>query len=83
MYNECDILFLCASEQLIHKENCHLLKTKIIVEGANGSITPWAHDYLTNKGVIIIPDLIAASGGLIVSYFEWLRNLQHVRMGMM
>lgn len=83
MYKKCDVLAPCAMEQQIHKDNCHKINTKIIVEGANGPLTPNAHTYLTNKGVSVIPDMLANAGGVTVSYFEWLKNLNHAELGLL
>ena len=80
-YKRCDVLAPAAKEQQIHKDNVHKFQCKMIVEGANGPVTPFAHNYLENKGVTILPDLLCNSGGVTVSYFEWLKNLSHVEMG--
>ena len=73
---KCDMLFPCAKESEITKSNMHNIKTSAIIEGANGPVTPIAHDYLVNQGVLIVPDILANAGGVIVSYYEWLQNKQ-------
>ena len=80
---DCDIYIPAATEGTITDENYDLLNAKIICEGANGPITSKADQLLTKKGVLIIPDLYANAGGVAVSYFEWVRNLQHMRFGRM
>ena len=79
----CDIYIPAATEGTITDENYNFLNTKIICEGANGPITSKADQLLTKKGIMIIPDLYANAGGVAVSYFEWVRNLQHMRFGRM
>jgi glutamate dehydrogenase (NAD(P)+) len=69
-----DVLVLAALEDQIHKDNMEDIKAKIIVEGANAPVTGEADTYLSDKGVIIMPDILANAGGVIVSYFEWLQG---------
>lgn len=70
-----DILLPCALENVITVENAAGVKAKLVVEGANGPTTPEAEQILTEKGILVVPDILANSGGVIVSYFEWVQNL--------
>jgi glutamate dehydrogenase (NAD(P)+) len=75
----CDVFFPAALGGMIHRENADLLRCRMLVEGANSPTTPAAEEILLDKGVLIVPDLMANAGGVVVSYFEWVQNLQHFR----
>jgi glutamate dehydrogenase (NAD(P)+) len=73
---ECDVLAPCALEQVITSENADKVKARIICEGANGPVTPTADEILDERGILVLPDILANAGGVVVSYFEWVQGLQ-------
>jgi glutamate dehydrogenase (NAD(P)+) len=80
---ECDILIPAALENVIDDENAPRVKAKLIGEAANGPLTPDADEVFAKKGIVVVPDMYLNAGGVTVSYFEWLKNLSHVRYGRM
>ncbi len=79
--DKCDIMIPAAMEGVINVTNAHSVKTKLIIEAANGPVTAMADKILRDKGVVIIPDMFANAGGVTVSYFEWVKNINHIRFG--
>jgi glutamate dehydrogenase (NAD(P)+) len=73
---DCDLLAPCALEQVITAENADRIKASIICEGANGPVTPEADEILEKRGILVLPDILANAGGVVVSYFEWVQGLQ-------
>ena len=76
---ECELFIPAALGGMVHEQNADRLSCKVMVEGANSPTTPAADRILQDKGVYIVPDLMANAGGVVVSYFEWVQNLQHLR----
>jgi glutamate dehydrogenase (NAD(P)+) len=73
---ECDVLIPAALENQIHELNAERIRARLIVEGANGPTTPDADAILAERGITVVPDILANAGGVIVSYFEWVQGLQ-------
>jgi glutamate dehydrogenase (NAD(P)+) len=73
---DCDVLAPCALEQVVTEANADRVRAQIVVEGANGPVTPSADEILESNGVLILPDVLANAGGVVVSYFEWVQGLQ-------
>ena len=80
---ECDVLIPAAVENVIHGETAPLVNAKLVAEAANGPTTPEGDRILRERGIPVIPDVYLNAGGVVVSYFEWARNLSHMRFGLL
>lgn len=81
--DKCDVLMPCATQMVLTKENADKVQAKILLEGANGPVTPAADQIMRKKKILMIPDLYCNAGGATVSYFEFLKNINHVSYGKM
>ena len=78
---QCDILIPAARENVITEKNAEDISTKLIVEAANGPVSYKGNQILNRKKIFVIPDILANAGGVAVSYFEWVKNIRHIRFG--
>jgi glutamate dehydrogenase (NAD(P)+) len=78
-----DVLIPAAKENAITRENCEQVNYSLIVEAANGPVTAEAEDCLNRRGIVVLPDLYVNAGGVVVSYFEWVKNITHLPFGLM
>jgi glutamate dehydrogenase (NAD(P)+) len=76
---DCEVFIPAALGGMIHADNADRLRARVVIEGANGPTTPKADAILAGNGVHVIPDVMANAGGVVVSYFEWVQNMQHLR----
>jgi glutamate dehydrogenase (NAD(P)+) len=76
---DCEVFIPAALGGMIHADNAHLVKARAVIEGANSPTTPNADEILHDNGVLVVPDVLANAGGVVVSYYEWVQNLQHFR----
>ena len=79
--NEVDYLVPAATEKSIHMDNAEKIKCKAVFEGANGPTTFAGEEILNSRGIVVCPDMLVNGGGVTCSYFEWLKNIQHVSPG--
>ncbi|MDY7233016.1 Glu/Leu/Phe/Val family dehydrogenase [Hyalangium rubrum] len=75
---DCEVLIPAALGHVLTRENANAVRARLIIEGANGPTTPEADDLLEKRGILVVPDILASIGGVTVSYFEWVQNLQHM-----
>ena len=83
LVRECDILIPAAIERVIHEFNAAQVRAKLVVEAANGPTAFEADEILRDRGIVVLPDLYVNAGGVVVSYFEWVKNLTHIPFGLM
>lgn len=81
LYKECDFLVTAALDNVITKDNANKINAKVVIEASNGPTTQIAEEILEKRNILVLPDVLLSGGGLAVSYFEWLKNLDHMRPG--